>query len=244
MAENGAFTATKSDAGLPWAHRLVGGVLGAVAHALVAGIVLALVGALVGAVVGLIWGAWVRESLMQLCAAMAALIAGSVGAVVGAIRGFVRGNRDGVQVSWVAAIVLAVTVGLAVKYLIDQDRYARAQVLIASGVKRESLADLTEAIRLVPHDANAYYQRGLIQARQGIISDEALKDFTQAIQLNPRHADAFYARARQYWARNDRPRYEADLREAIRLDPALGKQVPPHEEKNQERKKDDGRKAN
>ena len=49
----------------------------------------------------------------------------------------------------------------------------------------KAIADFTEAIRLNPNDAEAYYSRGCEYFEKGD-HDRAIADFTEAIRLNPK----------------------------------------------------------
>ena len=51
----------------------------------------------------------------------------------------------------------------------------------------KAIADFTEAIRLNPKDAEAYYSRGGAYGEKGDY-DKAIADFTEAIRLNPQCA--------------------------------------------------------
>ena len=59
---------------------------------------------------------------------------------------------------------------------------------------RGAIADISQAIRLDPHEADYYYQRGLILRE---LSDRAsaLQDFDDAILRDPNHARAYLQRA-------------------------------------------------
>lgn len=74
----------------------------------------------------------------------------------------------------------------------------------------------TQAIRIAPYNADAYYKRGLsFQAlgdQQGSIGD-----FTEAIQLNPSHASAYYGRGLAHTSLGNKKRAVQDLREAAKL---------------------------
>ena len=84
----------------------------------------------------------------------------------------------------------------------------------------KSIADYTEAIRLDPKFAGAYYYRGLALATEHE-HDKAIDDFNEAIRLDPKHARAFHNRG-DVWS--DKQEYDKaidDYSEAIRLDPKL-----------------------
>jgi tetratricopeptide (TPR) repeat protein len=53
-----------------------------------------------------------------------------------------------------------------------------------------ALQDYTEAIRLKPDYADAFYNRGVARRAKGDV-DGALQDYTEAIRLKPDYADAF-----------------------------------------------------
>ena len=57
----------------------------------------------------------------------------------------------------------------------------------------EAIADMTRAIRCAPDFAQAYYNRGTLQALSGRLP-EAFDDFTRAIELDPLLAEAYYNR--------------------------------------------------
>lgn len=57
----------------------------------------------------------------------------------------------------------------------------------------EAIEDLTEAIRLYPEFAYAYYNRANLLALSGKLP-EAYDDYTKAIELNPNFAEAYYNR--------------------------------------------------
>ena len=70
------------------------------------------------------------------------------------------------------------------------------------GQTDSALADYTEAIRLDPDFAQAYYERGIVHFERGN-TDEALADYTEAIRLNPGFANAYFNRTYVRAARHD-----------------------------------------
>ena len=82
------------------------------------------------------------------------------------------------------------------------------------------LAFYTEAIRLKPHYAAAFFNRGVVRrARKNF--DGAVADYTEAIRLKPDDAEAFSNRADALRARGDLAGALADLTTAIRLRPTF-----------------------
>ena len=80
------------------------------------------------------------------------------------------------------------------------------------------IADYNEAIRLDPHNARFYYDRGIAYRRQGDI-DRAMTDLSEAIGLDPRHAGAYNERGYAYYQKHDFARAIADYDQAIKLNP-------------------------
>ena len=80
-------------------------------------------------------------------------------------------------------------------------RTDETDVLLAQGGEAYQKGDFdsvvrmcTEAIRLKPDFAPAYYNRGLAYSRKGDL-DKAIADYTEAIRLEPDLAHAYEARA-------------------------------------------------
>jgi len=85
-------------------------------------------------------------------------------------------------------------------------------------MENKTIAACTDAIRLNPHDAAAYYQRG--DAYYDINNyDAAIADFTQAIRLNPNYDEAYHLRGVSYFIKDDYDAAITDFTEAVRLDP-------------------------
>ena len=84
--------------------------------------------------------------------------------------------------------------------------------------REQALADFSEAIRLDPEYASAYYNRGITYDDLGQY-EQALADYTEAIRLNPKYATAYHNRG---YTHDNLGQYEqalADYTEAIRLNP-------------------------
>ena len=74
------------------------------------------------------------------------------------------------------------------------------------GIKGEydkAIAHYSEALRLNPKDADAYYNRGIAWERRGEY-DKAIADYSEAIRLNPNYADAYYNRGIAWERRGER----------------------------------------
>ncbi len=76
----------------------------------------------------------------------------------------------------------------------------------------------TEAIRLNPDSAGAYYSRGVTYSKKGDL-DKAVADCTQAIRLNPNHAETYNLRGVAYSKKGDLDKGIADFTESVRLKP-------------------------
>ncbi len=74
----------------------------------------------------------------------------------------------------------------------------------------------TQAIRIAPYDADAYYKRGLSFQALGD-NQGSIGDFSEAIQLNPHHASAYYSRGLAHTNLGNKKRAVQDLREAAKL---------------------------
>jgi tetratricopeptide (TPR) repeat protein len=85
------------------------------------------------------------------------------------------------------------------------------------GDTSRAIADLNEAIRLNPHDAEGYRNRGIAHRLNGDL-DRAIENQTEAIRIDPNFARAYNARGVAYRYKGDIDRAIADFEEAIRLD--------------------------
>jgi tetratricopeptide (TPR) repeat protein len=84
-------------------------------------------------------------------------------------------------------------------------------------------ADYTEALRINPKYAEAYYNRGNAAYRNGKRDYErAIADYTEAIRLDPKYANAYNLRGQAYYkGKKDYNNAIADFTEAIRLNPNI-----------------------
>jgi len=81
-----------------------------------------------------------------------------------------------------------------------------------------AIATASEAIRLDPKNAIAFYNRGFAYWRKGD-DDRAIADFSETIRLNPNYIDAFGNRGNAYERKGDHDRAIADYNEVIRRVP-------------------------
>ncbi len=96
--------------------------------------------------------------------------------------------------------------------------YLGGLAALEKGDNDAAITCFTEAIRLDPHLAIAYADRGAAHGRKGDL-DKALADCDEAIRLDPRLGKAYGCRGTVWLHRNQIDRALADLNEAIRLDP-------------------------
>lgn len=87
-----------------------------------------------------------------------------------------------------------------------------------AGDTEGAIADYTEAIRLNPNFATAFFNRGLIRREKNNF-DGAIADYTEAIRLNPNFAEAYSSRGLVRYKKNDMGGAIADYTEAIYHDP-------------------------
>lgn len=80
----------------------------------------------------------------------------------------------------------------------------------------KAISDFSEAIRLKPDFAEAYYNRG---RTQGADTGAAIADFDEAIRINPKYAEAYNSRGDAWEKRGEVNKAIADYQEAIRVNP-------------------------
>ena len=98
---------------------------------------------------------------------------------------------------------------------------ARAQTLAQNGQNAEALAAYGSALNLDPHNAQTFYNRGLLyQAEKQY--EFAIADFTSANGLTPQQPDPLIGRALCYISTNKLKEAAADLDEAVQLAPQNG----------------------
>ena len=82
----------------------------------------------------------------------------------------------------------------------------------------KAIEDYTQAIRINPNDADAYFYRGYYYAELGN-HNQAIEDYSQAIRISPNNANAYNNRGFAYENLNNFVRARADYETALRLDP-------------------------
>lgn len=88
-----------------------------------------------------------------------------------------------------------------------------------AGEFESALADFNEAIKLVPNDTDALYNRSLIYLMQNKF-DAAITELDEAIKLEPKNADAFNNRGNAHYYLGQIDKAIADFDEAIKLNPS------------------------
>jgi len=129
-------------------------------------------------------------------------------------------NRDGKTAA--PRAVQACTESLDQHILEGDNRFfllaSRAHAYVASGDWQHALDDYSAAIKLSPHNASLYYNRGIVLLARSD-DDAALRDFDTAIGLDPKSVRALVERARIDAGRNDLGGALGDYSQAIRLQP-------------------------
>ncbi len=89
---------------------------------------------------------------------------------------------------------------------------------LIAGQTDAAIAELTDAIRANPKDAQAYFARGCVWNMQHQY-DRAIADLDAAIRLDPWRADAYAQRGNCWADKGNQDRAITDFTTAIRLDP-------------------------
>jgi tetratricopeptide (TPR) repeat protein len=88
------------------------------------------------------------------------------------------------------------------------------------GDKQRAIKDYTQAIKINPNDADAYYNRGIVRYQLGD-KQGAIDDYTQAIKINPNLALAYVLRGSARYELGDKPGAIDDYTQAIKINPNL-----------------------
>jgi tetratricopeptide (TPR) repeat protein len=96
--------------------------------------------------------------------------------------------------------------------------FYRGNCYLSAGNIQQSMADLTKAIQLAPHYAEAYVNRGYLY---NILSkySKAITDLTYAVHLEPKLVEAYINRGITYAFLRQPYKSIADYTHAIQLDP-------------------------
>jgi tetratricopeptide (TPR) repeat protein len=81
----------------------------------------------------------------------------------------------------------------------------------------KALADLDKAIALDPHDANAFYNRGVVDEHNGD-AEAALKDYDKSIALAPNESQTYASRGNANYDLEDLDAALKDYQKAVSLD--------------------------
>ncbi len=98
----------------------------------------------------------------------------------------------------------------------------QGQELAKQGKQQAAIANYTEALKLNPHNASIYYQRGNSYYSQKAY-EKAIKDYTAAITIKAKYSDAYYQRGVIYYELNDNEKAITDLTKALRINPKYAK---------------------
>lgn len=94
------------------------------------------------------------------------------------------------------------------------------------GDYKGAITDFTEAIRLNPNDAVAYYDRGTAKNRTGD-HDGAIADYTEAIRINPNYTEAYSDRDVAKFEKGDHGGAFANSKEDIRINQKKPNNIDP-----------------
>ncbi|GHV06101.1 hypothetical protein AGMMS50229_10300 [Campylobacterota bacterium] len=82
--------------------------------------------------------------------------------------------------------------------------------------RQEAVKQSTQAIKIVPNDAKAYYNRGNSYFELGDYS-KAIEYYTKAIEIDPNHVDAYNNRGNSYGKLYNYKKATKDARKACDL---------------------------
>src|SRR5258708_24740674 len=95
---------------------------------------------------------------------------------------------------------------------------SRGAVFEKKGDSDRAIADFSEAIRINPRSADAFFIRANAYSRAGDF-DRASADYNETIRIDPNHAKSYDGRGFAYYRKGEYDRTIADENEALRLDP-------------------------
>ena len=94
----------------------------------------------------------------------------------------------------------------------------RGNRFMKKGEYDRAIAAYTQAIKLNPKYAYAFYNRGFTYKKKGEY-DKAIADYNQAIKLNPKYAFAYNGRGIVYRKKSEYDKAISDYNQAIKLNP-------------------------
>jgi tetratricopeptide (TPR) repeat protein len=112
----------------------------------------------------------------------------------------------------------------------------RGREYSVKGVYDKAIADLDEALRLDPGDAEAYSQRAYAYW-SAEDHEKPIADYSEALRLNPKDRQAHYSRGQLYWYKQNYDRAIADYTAAIKLGPETSSMVMERGEIYRDKKK-------
>ncbi|MFC1859650.1 tetratricopeptide repeat protein [Thermodesulfobacteriota bacterium] len=102
------------------------------------------------------------------------------------------------------------------------DFYEKGLNLLKSQQYDEAIRAFSKAIEIIPHDYEAYNNRGTAWFFKGD-HERAIADFTKALEMNPKFAGAFCNRGATWFHTGDYGQAIADLTKTLDIDPNYSK---------------------
>lgn len=99
------------------------------------------------------------------------------------------------------------------------DYYHRGRAYLAENQFGPAITDLTQAIQLIPNDADAYVDRSDAEGNEGDLQD-VIRDTTAALQIIPQDTDAMLNQGRAYLQEGSYDQAVRSLTNAINLSPS------------------------
>lgn len=130
-----------------------------------------------------------------------------------------------------AVVIVAVVFGLGIWHFystaggapVSSEAVAckeRGDAYWSQGQLEQAIAAYTEALRISPQYAKAYYSRGCVYASKGQ-SDQAIADYTAVLRIDAQDADAYYNRGNVYANKGQMDRAISDYTKALRVNSQL-----------------------
>ncbi|QTA86963.1 tetratricopeptide repeat protein [Desulfonema magnum] len=96
--------------------------------------------------------------------------------------------------------------------------YHQGNARMDRGDSESAVEAYTRALKLKPHDTDAYIKRGKAWSKKGNF-DQAVADFTTALELKPHNASVYVKRGKAWYGKGDFGRAIADFTTALELKP-------------------------